>query len=66
MSAIPTIIVTREGDQFTFKCPACGRRHYHGAVEGTAVAHCRLDPDPFPQGYFLRLAPEAAPAEGGA
>jgi len=62
MSDIPTIIVTRYRDQFTFKCPACKRWHYHGAVEGPRVANCRSGA--FPNGYILKLADDdAAPAE---
>jgi len=61
---IPTIIVTRYRDQFTFMCPACGKRHYHGAIEGRREPHCR-DHCAFPNGYILKLEANPAPAEGG-
>lgn len=59
----PIFLVTRYGEQFTFKCPACGRRHYHGAGEGHVLSHCRTGA--FPDGYILKLADTAGAIEGG-
>lgn len=58
---IPTFLVTREGEQFTFVCPMCRRRHYHGAFEGHRVSHCRCWE---PQGYNITLADNATAIEG--
>ena len=58
---IPTFTVTLENGSFTFVCPLCRKRHYHGMVEGHRVSHCDCWK---PQGYNLKL-PEAAAIEGG-
>src|SRR5688572_140369 len=38
---------------FTFRCPWCGKKHYHEATEGQRVAHCDPQLAP-PHGYILR------------
>lgn len=39
-----------------FKCPACKKFHHHGTLEGHRLSHCAIEPQPFPHGYYLRLA----------
>lgn len=58
---VPIFTVTLENGSFTFVCPLCSRRHFHGPVEGHRVSHCKCWA---PQGYEIRLA-DAAPIEGG-
>ena len=36
---------------WVFDCPACGKKHTHGPVEGHRGAHC----DNFPNGYEIKL-----------
>jgi len=51
---IPTILVSRVGEQFTFYCRYCQRGHYHGAKEGHRVAHCEPGVGYYRTGYFLK------------
>ena len=59
---IPTFTVTLSGGQFTFVCPMCRKRNYHGAVEGHRVSHCKCWSS---QGYNIMLPDDAAAIEGG-
>lgn len=60
---IPTFVVTLENGSFTFVCPLCRKRHYHGSgIEGHREAHCAC----WPQGYIVKLADPAAMGEGKA
>jgi hypothetical protein len=40
----------------------CRKRHWHGAIEGHRVSHCRCWAA---QGYILTLADDATAIEGG-
>jgi hypothetical protein len=42
-----------------FWCPWCRVHHVHGAGPGHRIPHCdpSHDPDPFPDGYMLKLDP---------
>jgi len=57
---VPTFQVTLRLGQFTFQCPTCGRRHYHGAIEGHRIVGCKC----LPSGCVLKLA-DADKTEGG-
>jgi len=48
----PTIVCYKKGSQFVFKCKMCGKKHYHGAVEGHRQSHC-LKENAYPKGYIL-------------
>lgn len=56
---IPIVEAEVEGVQATFKCPWCGKTHYHGAEEeflagelSHRAAHCV---DREVKGYYLKL-----------
>jgi len=62
--------VTSDLTQVRFRCGYCNCHHYHGNVpkhsplaegvvhashaKGHRVAHCHIDPNPYPNGYYLR------------
>jgi len=52
--------VTSDLTQVSFRCGYCNCYHYHGNVpkhsplKGHRVAHCHSDPNPYPNGYYLR------------
>ena len=58
---IPTYVCAVEGNQLTFKCPYCKRKHIHGFVrlspgkKGHRQAHCSTlaGIEAHAQGYFI-------------
>ncbi len=53
---IPIIAAVRSGNDLSFYCQYCKRKHYHGGKDGHRVAHCWVKPDsPFQKtGYILK------------
>jgi len=52
--------VTSDLTQVRFRCGYCNCYHYHGNIpkhsplKGHRVAHCHIDLNPYPNGYYLR------------
>jgi len=58
--AMPTIKALRTGNQLTFRCPYCRRKHFHGVTgvpgqDTHRLSHCLQD-NRFPNGYDLKEA----------
>lgn len=47
----PTFACEVRGQQLTFVCPKCQKRHWHGIGDGHRASHCLGDC--WPGGYFL-------------
>lgn len=55
----PVFTCREENNQWVFDCPACGKTHRHGPIQGHRQAHCNS----FPNGYSIKL--EARIGEDG-
>jgi hypothetical protein len=68
ISDFPMIEVDRDGNDLTFYCDYCRRRHIHGAPGGLGhrVAHCHSAAGiaAYPSGYVL--VPRRESSAGGA
>jgi hypothetical protein len=46
-------VIEETEHQYVVYCPYCGKKHYHGKVEGHRVAHCMTQTSETSNGYIV-------------